>query len=720
MSHYKIKITLLSDLCVSDGGVYNSALDLDICYDTHGLVCIPAKRLKGCLRESALELNDWDDQIDIAFLFGGKGNYKNAGILNLSDARLSDAEGMIAEIEENPSILYHPQNVLNHFSYIRTQTSIDNETGVAKDQSLRTMRVANKGLTFEAKLTVADAGKSSEEIQQIKKQLADICANLTEMGNARTRGLGEVRVTLEESDHQVKAVQQASCQEQAEVLKYEFILEEPIICKGVSGGEANSQDYIEGNKLLGLVAGRYRSEKNREITELFEQGDMVFSNAYIMDGEIRYTEVPKYVYGIKNWKKTYINKLYDLDNQAASKDGQSRQLNGMKHCYVTVDADGTLQKKDVRIEQRYHHRRPADKSIGRAAAEASGDSMFYQLSSIAAGQRFGGFIKGSAQQIQTIYELLRQDENARIGYGKSSEYGKIRMIKLETANVNEKEVSTDKLLVTLISPAIVYNDRAFYSTDCQDLAYEVLAELGIDEKQFDQIEQKYVGYTKVGGYNVTWDMRKPTMTAFDKGTALVIRLKEAQNIKISNLCVIGERRIEGYGEVRIAAFEQQSEAEFAICKESAVKMGDADGKIIDVTKYQLAAAIAQDLFETYLQDKCVDYAKDYQSEAYRATVSNLMIMCEENDSYDQIKQEAMLRYKDKKGQEKKYEYAKKLLKIVDDSMDQVLEDFADQYHLIGFVPKGDKKKQMLHELLIQVKYMIRYASRKNEKKGEAK
>ena len=34
MSHYKLSITLLSDLCVSDGGVYNSSLDLDVVYDT--------------------------------------------------------------------------------------------------------------------------------------------------------------------------------------------------------------------------------------------------------------------------------------------------------------------------------------------------------------------------------------------------------------------------------------------------------------------------------------------------------------------------------------------------------------------------------------------------------------------------------------------------------------------------------------------------------------
>ena len=55
MGKYQIKIELLSDLCVSDGGVYNSSLDTDICYDAYGFPFIPAKRLKGCLRECAQE-----------------------------------------------------------------------------------------------------------------------------------------------------------------------------------------------------------------------------------------------------------------------------------------------------------------------------------------------------------------------------------------------------------------------------------------------------------------------------------------------------------------------------------------------------------------------------------------------------------------------------------------------------------------------------------------
>ena len=54
MSKYLLEITLQSDMCVSDGGVYNSSVDIEVCYDSYGFPYIPAKRIRGCLRECAI------------------------------------------------------------------------------------------------------------------------------------------------------------------------------------------------------------------------------------------------------------------------------------------------------------------------------------------------------------------------------------------------------------------------------------------------------------------------------------------------------------------------------------------------------------------------------------------------------------------------------------------------------------------------------------------
>ena len=54
-----LQIKLLSDLCASSGETYNSYVDTDVVYDDYGLPYIPAKRIKGCIREAALELVEW-------------------------------------------------------------------------------------------------------------------------------------------------------------------------------------------------------------------------------------------------------------------------------------------------------------------------------------------------------------------------------------------------------------------------------------------------------------------------------------------------------------------------------------------------------------------------------------------------------------------------------------------------------------------------------------
>ena len=71
----KLKVTLLSDLCVSAGESYNAYVDIEAVYDEYGIPFIPAKRLKGCIREAALELVEWGvyDKTVYESLFGKEG-----------------------------------------------------------------------------------------------------------------------------------------------------------------------------------------------------------------------------------------------------------------------------------------------------------------------------------------------------------------------------------------------------------------------------------------------------------------------------------------------------------------------------------------------------------------------------------------------------------------------------------------------------------------------
>ena len=301
MTDYLMKIRLLSDLCVADGGIYNSSIDTDICYDSYGLPFIPAKRIKGCLRECGIELRDWGEELPLEEIFGAEGN--RAGKLIIRNAYLPERTTYVKEIRKaDGSAVGHPQNVLHLFSYIRNQTSIEQESGVAKESSLRTMRVVKKGLEFTAQVQMPTIYET---------QVKDCCTILKHMGLARTRGFGDVEVTLEAVQKNEDSTKQTVMGENAEKLEYEIYLKDPMICKRVDGEEEKSMDYIEGAKILGCISELLKKDGQESFAELCEKGKLRCSNAYLsMDGE-RLMEVPASLYAIKNDKQHYIDKLYE-------------------------------------------------------------------------------------------------------------------------------------------------------------------------------------------------------------------------------------------------------------------------------------------------------------------------------------------------------------------------------------------------------------------------
>ena len=615
MKEGKLCIKLLSDLCVSDGGVYNSALDTDICQDEYGIPYIPAKRLRGCLREAAIELNDWNADIDPDALFGKEGN--NIAKVFIGNAYPENYKFMIGAIKGVKNKIYHKQNILSHFSYIRTQTAINYDTGVADDTSLRTMRVANKGLVFEAPIQYED---------EFKGQLIRCAGILRHMGIARTRGLGEVEVSFsdESISYELKAPH-AEYVDGSTKLEYTISLTDPVVFKSVNGGEANTHDYIEGSRTLGLIAGCLK-EKKIDYQSFIDQGNFQVSHAYVSVNGLRYTETPASYYSIKNDSTQFRNKLYDSEEHR--KEDINLQLNAMKHGYVYLDAKtGILDRASVKVEERYHHRRPEDKSKGRADSKDDPKSVFYQISSICSDQTFKGFITGSVDQIKTAYECLTSKKEFRMGAGRSSEYGRVQIHVDKVSKISEpRETETRVFAVKLVSPAIVYNKKAFYSVDSDDLVEEIGTLFNIDLSGANV--KKYVKYVTLGGWNVTWGMRKPVIQAFDKGSVIVFKFNESRKITIPGNLVIGERRIEGFGELEFIEVGNEDGYK-GLLKGNTDAVGE---DLVDVQSSDFAEAISKDVFLRFMRSEASVKAAEYFKKAgsnKKATVSDLTLMLKE-------------------------------------------------------------------------------------------
>lgn len=708
MPKYQIKITLLSDLCVSDGSVYNSMLDTDICYDELGFPYIPAKRLKGNLRECALEANDWGAEIPIQKLFGD--GVHNSSALRLGNAYLEDYEEMKDKVLKNRnSLVCHPQNVLNHFSHIRMQTAIDNETGASDAASLRSMRVANKGLVF-----IGEA----ECPKQYYEQVSCCCRILKHMGIARTRGLGEVQLCLnpdESLEHRENQknhgyVQHACYQEGSDCLSYELTLMEPLICKSVNGGESRTLDYIEGNKILGLIVQQLKNQKE-EPTEFLNMGEIFCSNAYLsVDGK-RFLETPASCFSVKNNDQIFINRTYETEETKVEEAGLRRQLKQMKHGYVWFDEKGNLERHDVRIEQRYHHRRPEDKSIGRAVENEGDDSMFYQMASIVEGQSFQGYITGTPEQIKKAYMLLSQHFQYYMGYSRSAEYGKITLRITDVFLRKQHSFENCKsFMVKLESPAIIYNENAMYSINPEDLIEEVNAALGTEAK----CVKKFINYTTVGGFQVTWNARKPVVEAFDKGTVLLYELPEPMNFEVSQV-LIGERVMEGFGEVSITSFTQQND----FYERKLLKTAKEERKAaLNVENSQFLVSICNDLFHTYLRMDASYHAGQSSLEpieAVKPTVSNMLLMCTECHTLEEIEETVQKRFQKKSEQKNnKLQAAERICREVRASSQNILKNFCDMYGISGYTfDRNQYECEYMAAYLNELKYRFRKV------KGEA-
>jgi len=218
MKELQLEITLESDALVGSGESYGSIIDGDIVFESNGLPYIPAKRIKGCLRDAVEEIIFLFEQADLNYkikenldlesCFGQrnsnekKDNEKefrgNEGKVKFENLILSGYEDLsnwlysLSKENKSYSHLFSQESVLSHYTRIKRQTSIDAKTGTAKKNSLRTLRVLKKSLVFIGNLRIPNDSK-------ILYTLALAVSNFQNLGTSRNRGLGNITAKLKEN-----------------------------------------------------------------------------------------------------------------------------------------------------------------------------------------------------------------------------------------------------------------------------------------------------------------------------------------------------------------------------------------------------------------------------------------------------------------------------------------------------------------------------------------
>lgn len=198
---YTLKLCTLSDTLIGSALSYGTIIDNDIVFDAKGLPYIPAKRVKGLLRNAASDLLLTDgyktlfpmDETIVETFYGKIGSNDPTPSMIFQNLRLEQYQGIDLWMDYlGDKYAYEINNPLvrQFFTEIRTQTAIDPQTQTAKEHSLRSSRVLKKGFEFSGEIFVCD---DNEDIRDL---LGISCLLVDRIGSKRNRGFGKVKLDL--------------------------------------------------------------------------------------------------------------------------------------------------------------------------------------------------------------------------------------------------------------------------------------------------------------------------------------------------------------------------------------------------------------------------------------------------------------------------------------------------------------------------------------------
>lgn len=583
----RVRIELRSDLCTGSGYGYAGVIDTDVACDRYGLPMIPARRLKGCMREAAQMVC----QEEVNRLFGEGGKNRAEGIV-LGNAHIGGYKDIIRELwllkQRRPDVFRYLSRyaILELFTDVRAQTKIDSETGIAEDNTLRYMRVVGQYDPTDEKAYTplcfyADIEYDSCEEKNVEK----IVKATRNIGMYRNRGFGSVRCSIvpAEDKKEDKEKDGENSKEEATVESVDpkvekracitYILRNAAPLLMSSNSDSISDSFISGKSVLGKMAGSYlklpgKSAESKEFRDLFLNGSTIFTDANITfpayDKEGKFAEsrqwrsyfpAPLYLNRTKKSKRL-VNLLKREDAAGGGVSDKGDLPKKLKGQYVCEVKPNVYDVAEAEKEIIYHHSKN-----GRGAEEG----QLYSQEALKEGQYFKGYIYTDSEYVSTLKKMLDTSE-MRFGKSKMVQYGLCELpIEPEEKKMNRKEYSAGEgeyIVVTFVSDAIFMNGNG-YTVRFEEVKGLIADKLGLDKvlaADADKMDEYSIVQTKEAtGYHTAWNLRKSGVPVIKAGSAFAYQIGEGMHWEkaLTALeCFAGERNMEGYGEFRISKLDE--------------------------------------------------------------------------------------------------------------------------------------------------------------------
>jgi len=568
----KINIETLSYTLIGSGEG-SGLINVDLIFDELGIPYIPSRRIKGILRNKALELTEIlgisHTIVDNIF---GKSGFKESKLRigNLYIKNYKDIKNELKALMENNNLkgLITKNKIINFFTILRKQTAID-ENGVAKEHSLRTIRVLKPYIEF-----IGEIVEFNHLTEKEKALLYLTVLIFKRIGTARNRGFGGIKCSIDglsigdsekaikllkkETDMPFKVINETSSfnyelNYSNKTKKLPFLIETlcPILIvkHNLEQNVVNTEKYIPATTIRGVLASKFIEKRhlkeniheNKDFYDLFLKGQIIYTPAYPIDeqnNKVHYF-TPFFIHVEKENKETNI--LNILENEL---DIKTRYLGG----FLKFENDRNVSHLKLKTEFYFHNTR------NRFSGKSEEGEIFY-YEAISEGQGFKGYIIGDEEILKSLIKILGESFHAFLGRSKTAQYGnvKITLIDVEKIEPIDFEGETE-FIFWLLSPLILYNEygTAEASTKTLKKYFCEILKCKIDDFQIEGIVAKT---EFVENFISVWRMRTPREVALAPGSSFKVRLKDCDNLnkKLEKLEVygIGERREEGFGRIKI-------------------------------------------------------------------------------------------------------------------------------------------------------------------------
>ena len=502
-------------------------------FHASGFPMIRARTIKGLLRESAqdiLEITGENVSLDDLFGISDRGELNTQ--LRISNAYIQNWDKIKNELTHFNA---YTEKIKEYYSEEIQQTSIE-ESGIAKDASLRNYRLVKSNNIFEALIEF-----DKENLEFLNK----VCLNLRYAGTRRNRGWGRISVSITESDldNVIESTTNKILDTSTRIgVKIKTI--DPVILGSQLGDQntVNSQLEISGNHLRGIIIQEYLNNSGRiddDFLEFFFSGKIKFNSLSLKNSEA----LPLHYHYEKSDQDKVVLNVFELEKAKITKItkpiGQKYILNSNEYEVCTP-----------RSTANFHNSRKDNRAAGRSTKDMNEGGIFY-YEALDANQVFEGSIEGDMKLLNKLANLLPTKLSTQIGKSRSTQYGTIELelMPLETSNVNFNLNSENEYLLHLLSPTILINQNGLNTCDEFTLIEELKPILGNIT-----IVHRAVAFSKLEQYNQIWKNKSGKHDVLKEGSGWVIKLDENRG-DIPNTFYIGAHNVQGFGRLKISEYK---------------------------------------------------------------------------------------------------------------------------------------------------------------------